>query len=653
MSESNQVAQLSVRALFDKQTQYIIPIYQRNYAWGAPEIEQLIQDISDAAGLNNQLEQSDKTTNVKQKKYYLGSLVVYQRTAHLQNSNVVYETIDGQQRHTTLSILLAYLKHRKVLDEGKLTGLDINLAFDSRPKSTRALDDIYSGNINGESEEPNIHAAFNIIQRYFKTNGLDAAPKTKQFFEYLLDEVTILRVVVPPQTDLNHYFEIMNNRGEQLEKHEVLKAKFMASLGNDEERSCFSTIWDACSNMTRYTQMGFQSDLRKAVFGDDWQIMPVSFDAIQAKHTSQQQKQDAMTLREIIDNKASSTSTDDEEREKEERFGTVIDFSNFLLHVLKLMPAIKDVSLDDKKLLDAFVIKGANLRVEAKAFVYELLKHRILFDSYIIKPDQHDEKRKWSLQTLIANTGGNSASPSYNNSFGKDQDALNEKLRMILAMFHVSNPALVYKRWLNDALKILNTLTLQGTGLTVDGEMYLTELERLSDRYFQEITQGQPLAFSEDNRGALHQGTGVKNFVFNRLDYLLWQRLSDNETFDGIGKKELGKHFDDFQFSFRTSVEHYFPQTDPSGASKMEGVDRFGNLCLISPSSNSRLSNYSPQDKKKFYQENNRAESLKQAIMMSYDNWGPEGSDPECIGMKNIKQHEKCMIDVLSGVFNV
>ncbi|MDC5706972.1 HNH endonuclease family protein [Vibrio europaeus] len=111
-----------------------------------------------------------------------------------------------------------------------------------------------------------------------------------------------------------------------------------------------------------------------------------------------------------------------------------------------------------------------------------------------------------------------------------------------------------------------------------------------------------------------------------------------------MGKNELGKHFDDFQFSFRTSVEHNFPQTDPSGAKKMEDADRFGNLCLISPSSNSRLSNYSPQDKKKFYQENNRAESLKQAIMMSYDEWGPSG-----VGRENIHNNEKVMVSVLCG----
>lgn len=636
MSEPNQVEQLSVRALFNSKIQYVVPIYQRNYAWGATEIEQLIQDISDAAGF---IIQSDETATAKQAKYYLGSLVVYERTNHSHQSNVVYETIDGQQRHTTLSILLAYLKHRKVLDEDKLEGLDINLTFDSRPKSSRALDDIYRGKTNGESEEPNIHAAFNITQRYFKTKGLDAEAKTKHFFEYLLENVTILRVIVPPHTDLNHYFEIMNNRGEQLEKHEVLKAKFMATLDNDEERSCFSVIWDACSNMKRYTQMGFQSDLRKEVFGEDWQTMPVSFEAIQEKQMSKLQKQDAMTLREIIDNKESGSNSDDNEREKEERFGTVIDFSNFLLHVLKLIKTEDNVSLDDKKLIGAFISKDDGLKVGAKAFVYELLKYRILFDSCIIKPDQHDEKRKWSLLRLNAYKNGTSLSPEYPNAFSSDQ---NEKIRMILAMFHVSYPALVYKRWLNDALRILNNQVTDKGRLEVYGSSYLRELEDLSDSYFDEICGDSKLEFTESNIGILHQGTGVQNFVFNRLDYLLWKRLSDNVSFDGIGKKELGKHFDDFQFSFRTSVEHYFPQTDPSGASKMKDVDRFGNLCLISPSSNSRLSNYSPSDKKKFYQENNRAESLKQAMMMSYSDWGPEG-----VGHENILNHETEMIITL------
>ncbi|MCV6004874.1 hypothetical protein OFO99_36105, partial [Escherichia coli] len=73
-----------------------------------------------------------------------------------------------------------------------------------------------------------------------------------------------------------------------------------------------------------------------------------------------------MTLREIIANKTSSSNSGVEEREKEGGFGTVIDFSNFLLHVLKLMKTEENVSLDDKKLIDSFISKDDGLRVGAK-----------------------------------------------------------------------------------------------------------------------------------------------------------------------------------------------------------------------------------------------------------------------------------------------
>ena len=43
---------------------------------------------------------------------------------------------------------------------------------------------------------------------------------------------------MPEGTDLNHYFEIMNIRGEQLEKHEVLKARLMKKLSGDIENHC-------------------------------------------------------------------------------------------------------------------------------------------------------------------------------------------------------------------------------------------------------------------------------------------------------------------------------------------------------------------------------------------------------------------------------
>lgn len=64
---------------------YKIPIYQRNYAWEREEIRALINDVYDSM-----------TKSV----YYIGTLVTYKRDEN------IYEVIDGQQRLTTIDIMI-------------------------------------------------------------------------------------------------------------------------------------------------------------------------------------------------------------------------------------------------------------------------------------------------------------------------------------------------------------------------------------------------------------------------------------------------------------------------------------------------------------------------------------------------------------------
>jgi uncharacterized protein with ParB-like and HNH nuclease domain len=62
----NEVIPLTLKELFNDIDQYVIPIYQREYAWGYKEINQLIDDINDAR-------------NSKTENYYIGSLVVFDK----------------------------------------------------------------------------------------------------------------------------------------------------------------------------------------------------------------------------------------------------------------------------------------------------------------------------------------------------------------------------------------------------------------------------------------------------------------------------------------------------------------------------------------------------------------------------------------------
>ena len=83
-NDSNSIESLSVKKLFDGDNRYIIPIYQRNYAWDIEEVNQLINDIKNHDGNN----------------YYLGALTVKKRADN------AFEVIDGQQRLTTLFLIL-------------------------------------------------------------------------------------------------------------------------------------------------------------------------------------------------------------------------------------------------------------------------------------------------------------------------------------------------------------------------------------------------------------------------------------------------------------------------------------------------------------------------------------------------------------------
>ncbi|MBQ9007101.1 MAG: HNH endonuclease [Atopobiaceae bacterium] len=92
------------------------------------------------------------------------------------------------------------------------------------------------------------------------------------------------------------------------------------------------------------------------------------------------------------------------------------------------------------------------------------------------------------------------------------------------------------------------------------------------------------------------QGVNTPHVVLNYLDYLLWR----------------GARKDDFDFEFRTSVEHWYPQNPSDDTFVRWGeVDRFGNLCLVQRNVNSKFSNLNPVAKKSTYQEMIAGGSLK------------------------------------------
>ena len=638
---------------------YVIPIYQRNYEWGEPQITQLIQDIVDYIV-------KSKSNNAQTKtRYYIGSLIAYERKLE---GSVIYETIDGQQRLTTLTILLNVIK--KEYSKIDLSWYKkLNLSFDSRKVASNTLSYLFNG-IGLDNKECNvaIQQGYNDAKKSLAKILADNKLSIDEFCNYFFEKVTILRVLVPEDTDLNHYFEIMNSRGEQLEKHEILKAKMLEILEDDNLKYAFNLIWEATSNMEKYVQYGFSVAQRDELFGkSDWNNL-VGKDLVYQKlqiPTANQTMEETLTISQLLVKTAkpisdNSSTTD----ESPERFNTIINFANFLLHILRIQTK-SDIPLDDKRLLELFepFLKNDDKKDFVKQFGYNLLKSKFYFDKYVIKREFAKGSDHWSLKRLKWYDGNK---VSYVNTFDADNaessEGLNREILMLLSMFHVSSPTLVYKHWLNASLKYV--IEYSGADLANDYKLHLENLAKtfLNDRYLAKTPKDyfeiiytnngiQKNTVNEIDTSKLNQGTAVENFIFNYLDYLLWQDYRADKNYFKIknGQNFTDNRVKEFEYTFRSSVEHYYPQHPIDENLILQGqdanwLDNFGNLCLISGSKNSRLSNFMPTAKKDYYTGSSTIDSIKQRIMMEYEHWDTNGSNNH----NEIKEHCEKMTELLT-----
>lgn len=577
---------LSIKELLGKD-KYIIPMYQRNYTWEESHLKQLVQDVWDSVD--------------SERHYYIGTLVVHVR------KDGIFETIDGQQLLTTLNILMCALKN-EVYDNSSLFDWfgGVNIEYEFRDRSSKTLTALYLHDSIAELNDSSIETVYNVVKR-----TIDSIVPEKfldKFLDFFFNQVMITRVILPEDTDLNHYFEIMNSRGEQLEKPEILKARIMR-LSERDKRKCWliGLIWDACSDMDSHVQMNFSSDLRDAIFGKRWN--ECSWKNLNDLIRRTQHIQIAQTLDEysILDvlNKSQSQSGEKNDYENEDRFSSVVNFANFLLQVLRVIKK-QDIPLDDKRLIDIFTEERIP-EDYADIFISEMLRLRFLFDRFIIKRDFYEDREKGKLSVRYLKHEKDTEY-SYNLTI---DDTTSKRIMMVESMFHVSWPSQNYKHWLCAALNYLYDNRdgkglveyMEGLGKAYMLGRFLAE-EKTTDSFYYDLIFNKEGRYTGDLPRELTIPTFTEHidfFIFNYIDYCLWKE----------------GNCPDFEFTSRSSIEHFYPQHPMDNFPTMadEYLHNIGNLCLISASKNSKLSNYQPLAKIEHYHKS-KIDSVKQKIMM-------------------------------------
>lgn len=630
----------NIRDIFDEQYKYIIPLYQRNFSWRREQIEQLLQDVFSAFKQN------------PNGNYYIGSLVV------LKRSNGDYEVIDGQQRLTVLSLIT------KILGINK----EPRLYYDSRPE----VEEFFKAFYNSEDGSCNIDSSQTAHLRnaidFIREIDLDAEKQTWKineaneiknqdvsFCQYFENNVILVRVEIPQDTDVASYFEIMNNRGAQLQKHEILKS-FLLSKLEGKSPDEFAKIWTACSQMDTPIQKLFGTEDRRKYFGDNYDDF--CFDEL-IKSDKETNNGMYKTLDEILKEAPAGVNIkkspeDSEVNDDETKYKSIIDFPNFLMHVFKVMfpgkinysdVEEKEIPLNEKYLISTY--KAVSDKLNPEEFIKTLFFCRTLFDRYIVKTltdNNSEDGERWTLRK--PRKGDDKW--YYVDTFGKNDEEVkmsDEQNRIVkaLSMLQVTFRTRIYKNWLFEILKWFYDQK-NNKNIKVEFKDYLhlldsIILENYNDREITKISLDENTHLTREN--SYSEGLNTPHFLLNFIDYLYWVD-STRETVSFESSK-LIKQFD---FKYWNSIEHHMAREWAARNSEKvpqydDYIDNLGNLCLISKSANSRLSDRDVKEKVETFGKGNIGANRQIMYAITKEsNWNYRE--------EQIKKHYNELLDLLS-----
>lgn len=647
---------------------YKIPIYQRNYAWEREEIRALINDVYDSM-----------TKSV----YYIGTLVTYKRDEN------IYEVIDGQQRLTTIYIILKALG---------IETIGNHLTYSARKISATTIEKMPKFS---EEKDQGIVDGFNYAKEALKDIVGEKKADMEAFQDFFLNKVHIIHYRVPKDVDLNHYFEVMNSRGEQLEKHEIIKAKLSNQLtGDDDAMQKFSRIWEACSDMGFYIQQKLP-DIN--VFGKTMEDFVIeSFDEFPSSNVGSSSSLGMKTISELL---YSPIRMIDKygEFDNNDHFQPIIDFPNFLLIVLKITRSWNEddfdplsFTLDDKELIKEF--EKVNLTPEfVKDFAFNLLLAKYFLDNYVIHHANGEDRvleNPWKLQYYYKK--GNKA--AYLTDLYEDKKAQQNEVIQLLSMFEVAFTPKQRKNYLFYCLFHLFE--------DCDLDNYVEFLRKLADKYFfdvyldasklNDMNQPKPNSFDDtilngselnveledverDFDSIYSMGScNIPLYVFNYTDYKIWKKYADElrgnkakkdsrnriDFFKALGCSDFELDvFNNFYFSrTRKSLEHYYPQAKAGDDMPIstQDINCFGNFAMIGSDANSSGSNWNPIDKKNRYLDTKSnpvsVASLKFRIMLqicqdNYDAGIKDDNTKRPFGLEwnvnDMEDHQKKMLEIV------
>lgn len=219
-----------------------IPLYQRPFSWNEENFQELVDDIRDA--IDNEEE-----------NYFLGTILL-----RAKEDGITYEIVDGQQRLTSLIILLAVFRdclneqrmQRWLVDEGDVyAGIptrerirvwkDLQEIFSEYVYKSggtkRFIEDFESGRIVYPDKDSPVYHLYEAIKCF--RDFLEGLNDVRIFLEYLFTKVYFVRIITDDRSSAFRLFNVLNTRGLPLSAGDVLKSMNLEFVPEDRREDYF------------------------------------------------------------------------------------------------------------------------------------------------------------------------------------------------------------------------------------------------------------------------------------------------------------------------------------------------------------------------------------------------------------------------------
>ena len=234
----------TVRELFTGR-KYGLDYYQREYTWSVNNVRELIDDLA-TSFLEDYSELDERKKIASYRPYFLGPIV----TSSVQGTRFV---VDGQQRLTSLTLLLIHLNHlakgvpgaedlAPLVFSRKFGSLTFNIDVTERNNVMHAI--LHGRTFDSSRESDSVRNIWDRYQDIVRLFPDDLKERALTYFcDWLLERVVLVEIGTTDQDMALEIFETMNDRGLRLSNTDMLKGFLLSRIGEPEGICAANNLW--------------------------------------------------------------------------------------------------------------------------------------------------------------------------------------------------------------------------------------------------------------------------------------------------------------------------------------------------------------------------------------------------------------------------